>query len=248
MNLCKKGIVLVVCCLVALMTSPVDAQGKKESKAAVKFRTQGEQAGKAIEQVRGQLEKTLQAYEELLSAKDKKLQSAHKKLVGELDKTDKMVQSGKKQVQAFQEGAETFFAMWETNLSSISTASIQDASRNRLEAARAKAQNMADNLTSAKESYEPLMSSLNEQATLLNQDLSPDTVAMMREDVAPDVRAKGEQVLASLDRVLNNEQAHEAAIDEILDEEQAETPEETLEDPDAQGEETGSEETVEDDG
>jgi len=239
MSFCKKGIVLVVCGFVALMTSPVVAQGKKESKAAVKFRTQGEQAGKAIEQVRGQLEKTLQAYEDLLSAKDKKLQSAHKKLTGEIDKTEKMVESGKKTVQAFQEGAETFFGMWETNLDSISTASIREASQNRLEAARAKAQNMADNLNSAKESYEPMMSSLREQATLLGQDLSSDTLTMMREDVAPDVRAKGEEVLASLDRVLNDEQAHEAEIDEILDEEQAETPEETLEEP--AGEETEEE-------
>ena len=102
-------------------------------------------------------------------------------------------------------------------------------------------------VTSAKESYEPLMSSLKEQATLLSQDLSPETLTMMREDVAPDVRTKGEQVLASLDRILNNEQAHEAAIDEILDEEQAETPEETLEDPDAQDEESGSEPTGEED-
>jgi len=243
MNIYKKGIVLVVCCLVALAMS--HAQSKKESKAAAKFRTQGEQARKAVEDVRGQLDKTLQAYEAVLSAKDKKLASAQKKLTGELDKTDKMVQSGKKTVQAFQEGAETFFAMWEANLDSISTASIRDASQKRLEAARAKAQNMADNLTSAKESYEPMMSSLKEQATLLGQDLSAETVTMMREDVAPDVRAKGEEVLASLDRVLNNEQAHEAEIDEILDEEQAETPEETLEDPDAAGEETGEEQAEE---
>ena len=239
MDFAKRLVVLLACVVLALATFPADAQSKKESKAATKFRTDGEQARKSVEAVRGQLERTLKAYEELLSASDKKLQSAHKKLTGEISKTEKAVESGKKQVQIFQEGAETFFTMWEGNLESISTASIRDASGKRLEMARTSFQNMSDNLSAAGESYGPLIASLKEQATLLQQDLSADTVEMMNSGPADDVRAKGEEIFAALDRILNDEKAHEESIDAILDEE-VESDSEAIEDSDADSE--GSEE------
>ena len=219
MRIRKQMIVSLVTVFMALAMLSVAAQSKKESKAAVKFRSQGEQARKSVESVRGQLEKTLKAYEDLLGATDKKLQSAHKKLTGEIASTGKVVESARKSVQEFQTGAEGFFAAWESNLDAISTESIRDASSQRLEAARGSFQSMSDNLVAAREAYDPLMSSLQEQATLLNQDLSADTVAMMGEGPAADVRANGEQVLASLDRILNNEKMEEDAVAEILDEE-----------------------------
>ena len=77
---------------------------------------------------------------------------------------------------------------------------------------------------------EAMMASLSEQATLLDQDLTPDTVAMMNEGVAPEVREAGKQVLASLDRILNKERAAEEQVDEILDEEEAENPDGVVDD------------------
>ena len=236
-----KTILTLAFALVALLAFPAGAQSKKESKAAEKFRSQSEQARKSVENIRGQLDLTLKAYEALLTAKEKKLASAHKKLAGEIDKTEKAVESARKSAQGLQEGAEGFFTMWEANLESISTESIRDASGQRLEAAREKFQSMLDNLGAAKEAYDPLISSLKEQATLLHQDLTPDTVAMMSDGAAADVRANGEQVLASLDRVLNNEKMHEEEVAEILDEE-VESPSDAIE------EGAGDSETTEDEG
>jgi hypothetical protein len=227
-----KPCVAVACCLALLAALPAEAQTKKQTKAAQKFRSDGEASRKAIESVRDQMKKTLEAYDAVLNAKEKKLASAHKKLTGELNKTEKSVESGRKTVTAFTEGAQSFFQMWEANLDSISTESIRQASEIRLQAARSSFEAMKGNLAQAKEAYEPMMASLREQATLLGQDMSADTVAMMRDDVAPDVKAKGEKVLASLEHILSNEAAEEAKVDEILDEEEAE-PESALDEGDA---------------
>jgi hypothetical protein len=207
------------------------------TKDSQKFRTQGEQSRIAIENIRDQLQKTVAAYDAVLAAKEKKLQSTNKKLTQEIGKSQKMVQDGRKQIEAFQKTADGFFVMWEEQVGTVSSESIRQASEKRLEAAKTGYQNMMENLAAAREAYDPFIVSLSEQATLLTQDSSPDTVAMLRDDVAPDLHSKAETLFASIERILSKEAAHEAEVNEILDEEdsevgaemEAETGEETEE-------------------
>ena len=220
-KIARVVLVGLACGCMALATAPFGAQSKKDSKEAAKFRTQGEQARVAIEKARDQLQKTVEAYDALLGADDKKLQSSHKKLVQEVDKTDKVVEEGRKQISAFQETAKGFFVQWEASVGSISTESIQKASEKRLEAARNAFQNMSDNLTAAREAYEPLIGSLREQVVLTSQDLSSSTVTLLREDVAPELHAQAEKVFAGIERILSKEKVNEEQVNEILDEEQA---------------------------
>jgi enamine deaminase RidA (YjgF/YER057c/UK114 family) len=212
----------------ALGTAPAAAQSKKDSKEAAKFRTQGEQARVAIEKARDQLQKTLEAYDTMLAANAKKLQGSHKKLSQEVAKTESVVADGKKQVAAFQQTAEKFFATWETGVAKISTESIRKASQGRYEAAHAGFQSMSENLVAAGEAYKPLIGSLKEQVTLLAQDLTADTVAMLSKDVAPELHAQAEQVFASIERSLSQEKMKEDEVHEILAEEEAETGDEVM--------------------
>ena len=76
------------------------------------------------------------------------------------------------------------------------------------------------NLTAAREAYQPLIGSLKEQVALTSQDLSAETVTLLREDVAPDLHASAEEVFASIERILSNEKANEDEVNEILDEEE----------------------------
>ena len=211
----------LACGCLALATTPFDAQSKKESKEADKFRTQGEQARVAIEKARDQLQKTVAAYDALLGANDKKLQSSHKKLTQEVDKTGKVVEEGREKIAAFQETAKGFFVQWKEGVEAISTDSIRKASEQRLAAARNEFQNMSDNLTAAREEYEPLMQSLREQVMLTSQDLTVETVTLLREGVATELHAKAEKVFAGIERILSKEKASEEQVNEILDEEQA---------------------------
>jgi len=214
----RVALVGLACGCMALATTPFDAASK--NKDADKFREQGEQARAAIEKARDQLQKTVEAYDAMLAATDKKLQSSHKKLASEVEKTEKVVATGREQIAAFQETAKTFFVLWEESVGSISTASIQEASKKRLEAARVAFQSMAENLTAAGEAYEPLIGSLREQVTLTAQDLSMETVALLREEVAPELHAKADEVFAIIEQTLSKEKAKEDEVNQILDEEE----------------------------
>ena len=81
---------------------------------------------------------------------------------------------------------------------------------------------MSDNLVKAREVYEPFIALLNEQAVLLMQDLSMETVASLREDVAPEVHSKAETLFATIEAILSKEQMAEAEVNEILAEEESE--------------------------
>ena len=212
----RVALVGLACGCLALAVTPFAASDNKE---ADQFRKEGENARKAIEDVRDQLQNTLEAYDMMFAATDKKLQSSHKKLASAVEKTEKTVASGRKDVATFQETAKTFFVLWEQSVASISTASIQEASQKRLEAARIAFAGMDENLSAAKKAYEPFIGSLKEQVALTSQDLSPATVALLKEDVAPELHAKADEVFAALEDLLTKEKANEDEVNQILDEE-----------------------------
>ena len=214
--------VALACFCLILAAVPVSAQTKQNTKEAEKFRSQGEQARSAIEKTRDQLHKTMEAYDALLAANDKKLQASHKKLTQEVAKTEKTVEEGRKQVTAFQETAESFFVTWQAQMDSITNESIRKASEKRLQAAQTAFQNMSGNLVKAREVYEPFIATLHEQAMLLLQDLSVETVATLREEVAPDVHSQAETLFASIEAILSKEQADEEQVNQILAEEESE--------------------------
>lgn len=217
----KFSIALAGICLLLAMV-PASAQTKQNAKEAEKFRTQGEQVARAIEKTRDQLQKTMEAYDDLLEASDKKLQSSHKKLTQEVGKTEKTVEEGRKQVTNFKETAEAFFVTWQEQMDSITNASIRAASEKRLKAAQAAFKNMTDNLVKAREVYDPFIATLNEQSMLLMQDLSVETVATLREEVAPEVHSQAETLFAAIAAILSNEKVEEEQVDQILAEEEAE--------------------------
>ena len=231
----SRGVVVAAACVcMALATVPATAQSKKESKEAAKFRSQGEQARGSIENARDQLQKTVGAYDALLGASEKKMAGAHKKLSQEVTKTEKAVEDAGKHVTAFQETAEKFFATWEQGVSEITTESIRQASQRRYDAAHAGFENMYQNLGAAREAYAPLIESLKEQVLLLGQDLTTDTLTMLREEVASDLHAQAEKVFASIEQSLSREKANEDEVNEILAEEEAESGDEVM---DGDGEE-----------
>ena len=65
------------------------------------------------------------------------------------------------------------------------------------------------------------MQSLKEQEALIGMDPTPETVEILKQEVAPDLHARAEELFASIETILNKEQASEEEVNEILDEESA---------------------------
>jgi hypothetical protein len=196
-------------------------------KQAEKFRKDGERAREAIEKARDQLMKTVEAYDVLLGADADKLKKRYEKLNSEIKKMEKVVEEGRKRVDSFQKTAQEFFASWGMMIEGIGTESIKAASEKRLVAARALFKQMSVNLDAAGEEYRPLLASLKEQATLVGQDQSTETLAILGKEAAPDIHDMAELVYASLEKSLSKEVSDEAEMDTILEEEEEETETET---------------------
>ena len=87
---------------------------------------------------------------------------------------------------------------------------------------------MSDNLAAAGETYRPLIASLKEQSTLVGQDQSTETLAILSKEAAPDIHSRAEQVYASIEKSLSKEQSSEAEMDTILEEEESETGDDAM--------------------
>lgn len=212
----------------AVVPAVVPAFAKDTAKQAEKFRKEGESAREAIEKARDQLKTTVETYDVLLSSDAKKLAKSHKKLISEIGEMEKAVEDGRKEVTSFQEMAEQFFVAWEGQIEGIGTESIKAASAKRLVAARSVFKNMSDNLAAAGETYRPLIASLKEQSTLVGQDQSTETLAILSKEAAPDIHSRAEQVYASIEKSLSKEQSSEEEMDTILEEEESETGDDAM--------------------
>lgn len=231
-----------------LTVPPMLAQtSKKDTKMANQFRDEGAKARLAIEKARDQLQVTMATYDALLGTEDvKKRPGAQKKLTTELGKMAKTVEDGKKQVTAFQSLAGDFFPAWEEQLAGIQTAELKAASEKRLGVAKELFENMATNLTAASEAYGPMMASLNEQATLIGQDNSDDTLEILNE-VAPGIHTQADQVFENIENALSQETSHENEMGAVMEEETAEVDEAAEADAAVEEEAVAEEETLAED-
>jgi hypothetical protein len=87
--------------------------------------------------------------------------------------------------------------------------------------------------------------SLNEQATLIGQDNSDQTLEILN-DVAPGIHTQAEEVFASIEKALSKETESESEMDSVIAKDDAEVAEELPEE-EAAAEDTGGDDSAGDD-
>jgi hypothetical protein len=202
---------------------PLLAQSKG-AKEAQKFKTEGENVRKGIEKTRDQFKTTMNTYNSFLEGKDKKLESGYKKLSQDVTKSEKMVEDLRKQITGLEKTAEGFFATWEQELKSFTSESIRKQSEERLNAAKTGFETMRDHMSAAGEAYQPFIGSLKDQIQLLGLDLSPDTLAALQKESAPELNQMADELFKRIDDILNKEKASHDQVDQALDEKSQESP------------------------
>lgn len=190
---------------------------KKEAKQAAAFRDDVKEIQASITKAKHQLETTVAAYNDLLKEGNTKTKPAHKKLVGEIGKSESMVAGIRKKKDSLTKTGDKFFTAWDAGVRKLSSESLKTVSQERLNATRQAYSDMLDNMKAAGEAYEPVITSLKDQATLMGQDLSPETLATLREKAAPGLNKQAEELFAKIDKILNAEQEKETKVDESLD-------------------------------
>jgi uncharacterized coiled-coil DUF342 family protein len=193
--------VISICCLLAVTT--VDAQSKKSAKQAESLEKAGQNSKAAVQDVLDHLRKMLAGYNSIINGEAKNTQSAYKKLVSDLNGTDKKIEGSKKQLAALNKEADKFFKAWEQDLDSISSDSLREKSAARLEDAQNKYASIGETLALASEEFAPVVQNLNDQILYMGRDLSPEAIADLQ-DEAEALNQQAEEVTARVKELLQS--------------------------------------------
>jgi len=212
-------IVISVCWLVAAPMA--QAQSKKSAKQTASLEKAGEASKAAVQDVLTSLGSLLAGYNAIINGEAKDNQKAYKKLVGDLNGTQKKIDASKKQLTSLGKEADKFFKAWEQDIASISSESLREKSAGRMKVAQQNYASLGETLAAAGGEFAPVMQNLNDQILYLGRDLSPEAIADL-EDEAAELNAQAEAATAKVKAMLETAGKTQADADAELDAEEGE--------------------------
>jgi hypothetical protein len=161
-------------------------------------------------------------YNAILNSEVDNPEKAFKSLSKDIDKSEKLWKTANKSFDSMQKAGNKLFSSWQKEVDTFTNEQMKQISMEQLEKGNAKYQQMVEQMSAAKEAYEPFISSLNEQALFMGRDLSTAAIEALQ-PLAEELNASAATLLASIDAVLNQEV-------EVADAEESAEPEEATDD------------------
>jgi hypothetical protein len=205
---------VALCCVFAATIA--QAQSKKSAKQTSSLEKAGEASKAAVQDVLTSLGSLLTGYNAIINGQAKDNQKAYKKLVGDLNGTQKKIDGSQKQLAALGKEADKFFKAWEKDLQSISSDSLREKSAGRMKVAQQNYASLGETLAAAGQEFAPVIQDLNDQILYLGRDLSPEAIADL-DDEASELNEKAEAATAKVKDMLANAGRTQAAADAELD-------------------------------
>ena len=190
-----------------------NAMGQAGSKESQKFLEYSNASRDSFAQLQTELGSTLALYNNLIAGEAKKPESTYKKLTQAIGKSEKAVAKSNGSVEKMQKQAGKVFSEWEKELASYQNEQLKELSVQQFDASKKRNEAMTEKMKLAVEACNPLMVSLNEQATFMARDLSPEAMATLQ-GPAEELNGMAEEVIAQIDAALAAQPQDEAVLDE----------------------------------
>lgn len=197
------GIVLLLCFS--------NAMGQAGSKESQKFLDYSNDARASFINLKKELSSTVALYNTLLGGETKSPESTYKKLTQAISKSEKVAAKSDSSVAKMQKQADKVYSEWEKELDSYENEQLKELGAQRMDASKQRYDAMTEKITSVGETYDPLISSLNEQVKFMGRDLSPEAMAALQ-GPAEELNDMAEELFAQIDALLNEEQQDEAVL------------------------------------
>jgi hypothetical protein len=156
-----------------------DPEGLKRTDSLIK---KAEELVKAASSAREQIGKTLDTYNTLFAKDVKDARKAYKGVESEMGKSEERREDVRKKLDEMKVEAEAYFAGWSESLQQIGNQDLRKRSETRMTETRAKYDGILEAVTTARDAYEPFMTSLKDQWTYLGHDLNPSGIASLKPD------------------------------------------------------------------
>ena len=153
---------------------------------------------KSIGETKEQLQTTLAIYNSMFKGSGD-TRRIHKDLTKAIENTLKRREDVRKKVAAMENEAHTFFAEWTESLDTISSESLRQRSKERLDATRHRYGKILSEGRRAGADFEPLMGGLRDQVIYLGYDLNPSAVASLESDAAQ-LNAQAKTLFAGIEK------------------------------------------------
>lgn len=201
-------IVLLVCCSTAL--------GQAGSKESQKFLKYSEDTSESVADMLSRLEKTIAYYNALVLGTAKKPQSTYKDLNKSLDKTEKLAEKVRGQVDKMQAQSTKVFSAWEQELEGYQSEDMRQLGAERLKVTKKRYDQMIERMTAAGDAYDPLITSLRDQALYMGRDLSPEAMGTLTKP-AEELNQLAEEFYARIAEILDEQVADEENLKGEID-------------------------------
>jgi hypothetical protein len=199
----KFGIVLI-----GLLVWCSTALGQAGSKESQKFLEYSEDASESVADMRSRLEKTIAYYNDLVLGTAKKPESTYKDLNKSLGKTEKLADKVRGQVDKMQGQSAKVFSAWEEELEGYQSEDMRRLAAERLEVTKQRYDQMIERMTAAAAAYDPLITSLRDQALFMGRDLSPEAMGTLAKS-AEELNQLAEELYARIAELLDKQVADE---------------------------------------
>ena len=189
------------------------ASGQAGSKESQKFLGYSEDARETLEDTKDQLAATMDYYNTLVMGEAEKPQSSYKSMTKSLDKTEKLAKKTGDRGEKMQAQAEKVFSQWQQELEGYQNEKMRELGAERLTVTKERYEQMIERMTAAGDVYNPLISSLKDQALFMGRDLSAEALSALTE-VAAELNGMADELYARIAELLEDESQDEAQLAE----------------------------------
>lgn len=172
-----------------------DPESLKRTDALIK---KAEELVEETSSARKQLGKTVDIYSSIYAEDAADVRGAYKDVDKEITKTEKQREEVKKKLEELKLQADTYFAGWSDSLHQIGDTDLRKRSERRMTETRGQFDGILESVRTAREAYEPFMTSLKDQWTYLGHDLNPNGIASLKSD-ADELNQRADELFKMLD-------------------------------------------------
>lgn len=177
------GVTLAVVFLLLTGATPAVAQsggGKDTQKLQKAVEDSRETLQAAVNQIKG----TMTVYNSLMGGDAKKPDKTYKDLSKGADECDKAAEKARKSVDSMHKDLGKFYQTWEKEIEAYQSDSMKEHGKQSLEKVKTTFNNYDAALKEAADLYHPFIATLHDHVTFMGRDLSPDSLAGLKDDAA----------------------------------------------------------------
>jgi len=183
------------------ITGVGEAESSSGHKKTDKLIYRAQQTTSAIRAANLQVKKTLESYNYIVEGKAQDPRAEYKKLVKDIDKSQKSRDDVRSKAANMQKAADAFFVDWVESLDGYNSEEMREKSRGRMNETRANYDKIFEAGAEAGEEFDAFIAALDDQVRFLGNDLNPSAIAELTDEAAA-LNEKAEDFFSAIDETI----------------------------------------------